>query len=594
MEFWNLYRIVRKRLWMILFLVLVTVCSTIVTVMTRPPTYKATASVRVAITSPSVSDVGRLDWFTAGIWFSTIQETILSRTILKQVIDQNWLGVTPEELRMAVGVARIGNSNLLRIDVKSTDPEEAKKLANDIASVYIQYNQNLLDSQSASSISYYEEQVKQAQQNYNTARESFLKSVNEPNARVAESQFIAAQVAYQNAVDKLDAARLINRFPDLRPASVAVAEPAYTPSEPEGRQLARYTLVALLVSLVLSIFIAIAIEYLDLSIKSPHQVTGELGLAVVGVIPHFRRGFSGFASVLANLDLPVLSSLMRWRMRRLESKVLTVEKLPSHSVEAFRKARMSLVVAHRQRILDGHKGPSTVLITSSRPRDGKTTVTANLGIALCRAGYRVLLVDGDLRNPQLHRHFGLEADGPGLVHVLQGETVLEEAIRGTAHQRLSVILSGAINTNQPDCLDTDEFSALLARLGEENDFVLVDSPALGLFTDGAVLASRLSRVLLVLDATRPSTENEFRSLALLRDAGAVVDGVIVNKIDPENIDPTKLHGLPRQLRAVKNDSGGHGGWPSADSHSDSIGEPDARGVRANVAKVIGSASALLH
>ncbi|TAK35856.1 MAG: polysaccharide biosynthesis tyrosine autokinase [Chloroflexota bacterium] len=580
---------------MILFLVVVTIASTVITVVTRPPTYRAVASVRVAIDSPSVADVGRLDWFTAGILFSTIQETILSRSILQQVIEQNWLGTTPEEFRKAIGVNRVGSSNMLNIQVKSADPETAKKLANDIATAFIQYNQNLLNTQNASSISYYEEQVKMAEGNYKTARENFLKSINEPNARVAENQFVTAQTAYQSAVDKRDAAALLNRFPDLRPASVAIAEPAVTPTQPEPRQLSRYLLLSLLVSLVLSIFIAVAIEYLDVSIKSPHQVTGELGLAVVGVIPHFQRGLSGFASVLANLDLPVLSPFLRWRMRRLEASIMSPEQLPLDSIEAFRKARVSLAVSHRQRVLDGKSGPSTVLITSSRPRDGKTTVTAHLGVSLSKAGYRVLLVDGDLRQSQLHLHFGLEPEGPGLSHVLQGEATLDQAARSTAYPHLSVVLSGTFNANQPDYLDSDRFSELLAHLGENHDFVLVDSPAVGLFTDGAVLASRIGHVLLVVDATRPSSENEFRTLALLADVGAVVEGIIVNKIDPDYVDPTKLHSLPRRLMDARMAIEGHGTWISPNGHFSMLDDSGSGlSTRGDGARLLGHPSTKLN
>ncbi|MGE5620242.1 MAG: polysaccharide biosynthesis tyrosine autokinase [Sphingomonadaceae bacterium] len=580
MEFWNLYRMIRKRLWMVLFLVVVTVSSTIVTVMTRPPSYKATATVRVAVTSPSVADVGRLDWYTAGILFSTIQETILSRSILQEVIDQNMLGVTPDEFRKAVGATRVGNSNLLKIEVKSTDPEFSKRLANDIASTFIRYNQNLLDTQNASSIAFYEEQVKQAEANYTKAKEDFRNSLNQPNSRAAENQFIAAQAAYQAALDKLDAARLLNRFPDLRPSSVSIAEPAVTPTEPEGRQVARYTLIALLVSLILGVFIAMGIEYLDMSIKSPHEVTTELGLAVIGVIPHFRRGVSGFVNVLANLDLPLLSRLLRSRIQRAESSIMSAEKLPLGPAEAFRKARLNLMASHRSRRLLHGEAASTVLITSSRPRDGKTTMVAQLGIALAKAGQAVLLLDGDVRKPQLHRHFGLDPNEPGLAQLLLGEVAVGECVRPTGYTGLSVILSGAASEEHAELLDSDRFSELMACLAAEFDFVLVDSPALGLYTDGAALASRVGRALLVVDATRPSSENEMRSIALLTSAGAVVEGVIVNKINPEYVDPAKLHALPRhvvELAHLRN-GGGHG---SANGRSNGAAGHDPAGSRAN-------------
>jgi capsular exopolysaccharide synthesis family protein len=580
MEFWNLYRTIRKRLWMVLFLVVVTVASSISTVMAQPPSYKAIATIRVAVTSPSVSDVGRLDWYTAGILFSTIQETILSRSILVEVIDQNRLGMLPDDFRKAIGVSRVGNSNLLRIEVKSTDPDSAKRLANDLSVTFIRYNQKELDTQSASSIAYYEEQVKLAEQNYNKSKDDFRNSLNQPNARAAENQFIAAQAAYQNSLDKLDAARLLNRFPDLRPASVAIAEPAVTPTEPEGRQLARYTLISLLVSLILGVFLAMSIEYLDLSIRSPYEVTMQLGLAVVGVIPHFKQGISGFAGVIANLDLPLVSRFMRWRVQRLEGHIYSPEKLPQDSAEAFRKARLNLVAAHRRRVQSGQNSASTLLMTSSRPRDGKTTVTAQLGMALAKAGHRVLLIDGDLRKPDLHRHFGMNGDGPGLAGLLQGTVALPEVVKATDRPNLWLVPAGSCDGGQPELLDTDRFSQLHARLSREYDFILVDSPALGLFTDGAALAGRLGRVLLVVDAGRPSAENEMRSIGLIYDAGAAVEGIIVNKINPDYVNPTKLHELPRHIVEMADGQFGSGNG-SNNGHSHGAVNPGPAPTRSN-------------
>ncbi len=580
MEFWNLYRTIRKRLWMVLFLVAVTVLSTISTVMAQPPSYKATATIRVAVTSASVADVGRLDWYTAGILFSTIQETILSRSILVEVIDQNRLGIMPDDFRKAIGVSRVGNSNLLRIDVKSEDPEAAKRLANDLSVTFIRYNQKELDTQSASSIAYYEEQVKLAEQNYNKSKDDFRNSLNQPNARAAENQFIAAQGAYQSALDKLDAARLLNRFPDLRPASVAIAEPAVTPTEPEGRQLARYTLISLLVSLILGIFIAMSIEYLDLSIKSPYEVTAQLGLAVVGVIPHFKHGVSGFANVIANLDLPVVSRFMRWRIQRMEGRIYSLEKLPQESAEAFRKTRLNLVAAHRRRVQAGQATASTLLLTSSRPRDGKTTVTAQLGMALAKAGHRVLLVDGDLRKPDLHRHFGGVVGGPGLVDLLQGTVAPPEAVKATDRPNLWLLPAGRCDGGQPELLDTERFSQLHSRLSRDYDFILVDSPSLGLFTDAAVLSGRLGRALLVIDAGRPSAENEMRSIGLIYDSGASVEGIIVNKINPDCVNPTKLHELPRHIVEIADGRDGSSNG-SADGHHQGAAEARPSTSRSN-------------
>jgi capsular exopolysaccharide synthesis family protein len=268
---------------------------------------------------------------------------------------------------------------------------------------------------------------------------------------------------------------------------------------------------------------------------------------VAGLIPHFRRGASGFAIVLANLDLPIISPLIRWRQRALESRIVRPGRLTVEAAEAFRKARVSLVTTHRAKTRDNHDAATCLLITSSRLHDGKTTITAHLGVALASAGYNVALVDADFRRPTLHAHLGLEPAGPGLTQVLQGEAALADAIHSTQVPNLALVLSGAGTTTQPELLDSDALSATLTELAVEFDFILVDSPPLGVFNDAASLAARIGRVYLVVDATRRGSENEIRSVALLRDAGADVAGVFLNKIHPDYLNPTKLFDLPRHV-----------------------------------------------
>jgi capsular exopolysaccharide synthesis family protein len=164
-------------------------------------------------------------------------------------------------------------------------------------------------------------------------------------------------------------------------------------------------------------------------------------------------------------------------------------------------------------------------------------------MALSRGGYRVLVVDADFRRPQLHAHCDVDVDHSGLAQILQGEARLDEAIQTSSHPNLDVLVAGAAE-GQAELLDSDRFTAFLHAVDHGYDFVLVDSPPLGLYTDGAALASRVGRALLVVDATRPSSESEFRSLTLLRRTGAVVEGVIVNKINPEYVNPMKLRSLP--------------------------------------------------
>jgi Mrp family chromosome partitioning ATPase len=165
--------------------------------------------------------------------------------------------------------------------------------------------------------------------------------------------------------------------------------------------------------------------------------------------------------------------------------------------------------------------------------------------------------------------------------VLQEEASLEQAIKPTPYPNLSVILCGAHDPSHPELLDTDRFSDLLVALGQAYDFILVDSPAVGVFTDAAVLAARLGRVMLVVDATRSGPENERRSLTLLRRTGAAVEGVIVNKISAEYVDPMRLHSLPRHVVDLTHSFGNGNGNGNGHTNGHTNGYANGNGAATN-------------
>ena len=172
---------------------------------------------------------------------------------------------------------------------------------------------------------------------------------------------------------------------------------------------------------------------------------------------------------------------------------LTTMIAPDGAVsEAFRTLRTNLQYARVDTT------PKVVMVTSPGPREGKSTVCANLGVILARAGKSTLLVDCDLRNPALHRIFEVD-NSQGIVHTLMENRAPQETLRD-ALPGLKVAPVGAPPPNPAELLGSQRFADLLGWARREFEYVIIDAPPLGLFSDPLTLASQVDGVLLVFDA----------------------------------------------------------------------------------------------
>jgi len=258
------------------------------------------------------------------------------------------------------------------------------------------------------------------------------------------------------------------------------------------------TVLALLIGLVL----AFALDALDRTLKSPEDVERHLGLPLLGRLPRTSAGAG------ASSDLYVHSHSR------------------SPLAESCRALRTNLLFAGAEHPL------KTVLVTSSVAREGKTLCCISLGITLAQAGARTLLIDCDLRRPRLAGAFGLR-DGLGLTSVLALDADLDGAIRTTDIPGLWILPSGPTPPNPAELLDGDGFRRLLARLGQEYDRVLIDSPPAVPVTDPAVLATEVDGVLLVVRHKAAHRDLARRAAQHILDVGGNLLGVVLNAVDPE-------------------------------------------------------------
>jgi len=209
---------------------------------------------------------------------------------------------------------------------------------------------------------------------------------------------------------------------------------------------------------------------------------------------------------------------------RLKHMALLSSEHGGPLAEAFRSLRTSVLLS------TPGAPPRTLLITSSQPGEGKTTVSINLAIVLSQLGKRVLLVDSDMRKPRIGILLKLPPSEQGLSTYLAGQCSLEEAVVSTAVPNLFVLPCGPFAPNPAELISSG-LQKLLAQTQELYDYVLFDSPPILHVTDGRIIACKVDAVVLVLHGGSTPRQVVNQAKRYLLDVNAHVIGVVVNNLD---------------------------------------------------------------
>ena len=169
------------------------------------------------------------------------------------------------------------------------------------------------------------------------------------------------------------------------------------------------------------------------------------------------------------------------------------------------------------------------MVTSPEPGDGKTTFVSNMAVALAQSGKRVLLIDGDLRRPTVHRMLRIP-QGIGLTDVLTGNAEFLSVIRPTVVERLSVVTTGSPAANPAELLTSARLHWLLNDAKREYDYVLVDAPPMLAVSDPCIMARHIDGILLVVRLNKNTRAALGRVRQLLVDQNIDILGAVVNGV----------------------------------------------------------------
>jgi capsular exopolysaccharide synthesis family protein len=461
-------------------------------------------------------------------------EVTLSRQLAEYYADIAQRDLVREAARQALGLQELPrylaralpNSPLIEIAVTDTNPRRAQVVANELANQLIRQSPTSPEQQEQQRIAFLNQQLDQMQAEI-TETQALLDEKRRTLAGMTSAVQIAdleAEIqALENKLSLLQTnyATLLENTQSGAINTLAVIEAAGLPTVPIGPNTRLIILLAAGVGLVLSAGAAHLLEFLDRTIRTPEDAQRIFKAPVIGYIADIQGAKDTYSYVAANPRSPI--------------------------AEAFRSLRTNLEFAGVDQPL------KTLLIASADMGEGKTTLATNLALSVAQSEKKVVLIDGDLRRPNIHTSLGI-ANQPGLTDIFREHLNVFDTLRTWKDKWVLVITAGSIPPNPTELLGSKKMEHTLANLREALDMVIIDGPPF-LVTDAAVLASKVDGVLLVV---RPGQTREDIARAMmeqLQRAGARVVGVAFNRISRKNAGSYGSYYSPYLNKSAYYDSG---------------------------------------
>lgn len=295
---------------------------------------------------------------------------------------------------------------------------------------------------------------------------------------------LAAKIA--NETSKVFEENIVNM---LKVENIQVIDKAEVPIKAVSPKPELNMLIAGILGIMTGMFLVFLLEFLDNTIKTPLDVEKHIGSTVIGMIP----------------------------------KSLEDRNPKSYVSEAYRTLRTNI------QFISIDKNIQTLVVTSSVPGEGKSTVAANLAITMAQLDKKVLLIDADLRKPKIHKIFN-KFNFSGLTTVLAEEHDYKAYVEVTDISNLEILTSGPIPPNPAELLGSNRMKDFLEKVKEDYDIILLDSPPVGIVTDAAILSTKCHGVLIVCAAGKVIIKAAVNTKKTLEKVNANIIGVVMNKI----------------------------------------------------------------
>jgi len=587
--------IIRRRAWIIAACFFVVTLWSTINTFKKIPLYRASAKIIIERAMPQIAPIQQV--YSPSYWvdreyYQSQISLLRSRSLAKKVVenliaagDQSFVGLEEPESAFlgevnvgGVNVLMITNTQMIDVGYITTDAIKAAKFANALVQTYIQQDMDKRSSAAKSATGWLSTQLLEIRKNLDESEfvlndfiqkneiislpdiekrtEGVLEGLKQEKVRLENElaeiskryrekhpKFIALttrlesvnksieeetkkllvlnekMMQYNTLKREAESNRtlyesLLKRTKEtevskeLETTNIEIVDLADVPRAPFSPDRKKDITYGVLLGLVFGLVLALTLEYLDSTVKTAEDVEMYVRLPFLGYVPSAR------AEAKTEKDIDLLTF-----------------KLPhSRIAEAYRSIRTSIIFSSPE-----DKPLKTILITSTSPQEGKTTVSINLGLVFAQSNEKTLIVEADMRKPRIHNLLGQESK-EGLSNLLAGTASLETVIKPTLHPNLFLISSGPKPPNPAELLTSGKTRRVLEELKNAFDRIIIDSPPLLTVADSAILANIVDGVIDIIRASFLNVGLILRGRQRLNEVKARTIGVILNNVNVKRED----------------------------------------------------------
>lgn len=468
-----------------------------------PPTYQAHSRYLVgsALDNPSVT---RNDLAASIQIGQTYDSLVNSRPVLQSVVDRLKLNISADDLDGLVNATWIETTQILTIRANASDPTLAANIANAIGDELIARSPSGSGSAQVNRRQDAETQMARLQETIRATQAEIDQLVNQIQQTTDQTAQRALIVRLDERHAQLSTAQrsysdLLQLLQTSDVNKIVLVEGAVPDPTPIAPDIQRNVLTALIAGLVLGLAAMMLLEFFTDVIHTPEMLRTATGLTYLGGLTRHKKLSGKGGKQLVTLAAP-----------------------DTLAAESFRILRANLLM------LGSERQQPSMLITSPSRGDGKTDVAANLAVSFARAGKRVVLIDANLRQPQIAALFEIPEQN-GIASLLDTRDRLPAPVEVPSVPGLSILPAGGASANSSEILGSPRMYQLIQECKMHSDMVIIDSPSLW-YSDTLSLAPHVDGVLLVVCSGVTARESTINAVESLRLVGAHILGTVLNQV----------------------------------------------------------------